>query len=428
MGQNPSKNLDNKVMKKIFLLFFCFITSIFSIHWLADRFSDTSDQELPATIIFKNQSTGWIGIYTRKDTVFKTTDGGLNWIGYSTGDTNGVTSLNFINLNTGWAVGKRGVIKKTSNGGLNWTVQNAGTTQTLNQVFFADSLNGMIVGGYEISRIILKTTNGGSNWFNVNSGGTTRLFSIYMLNTQNIYAVGDSGTIIYSSNAGSSWVNQVSNVNSILRKIKFKSGSYSQGYIVGKNGVVLTSSNGGSSWINRSFNTNNFYSLEVTSIDTAYISGQYGRIYKTTNTGMNWIQQLTPLDTTSVIKDINFVNSQFGWALNFHGPTIYTTNAGNPIGVHPISNEIPSGYLLEQNYPNPFNPSTKIQFSILKHSITKLTIYDVTGRVLAILVNEELIPGKYEVGWDASHRASGVYYYTLESEGFTETKKMVVLK
>jgi len=415
-------------MKKIFLLFFCFITTIFSIHWLTDRFSDTSDLEFVGTIQFKNVSTGWIGIYTRKDTVFKTTDGGLNWIGYSTGDTNGVTSLSFINLNTGWAVGKRGVIKKTSNGGLNWTIQNAGTTQTLNQVFFADSLNGMIVGGYEISRIILKTTNGGSNWFNVNSGGTTRLYSIYMLNSQNIYAVGDSGTIIFSSNAGSSWVNQVSNVNSILRKIKFKSGSNSQGYIVGKNGVVLTSSNGGTNWINRSFNSNNYYSLELTSVDTALISGQFGRIYKTTNFGVNWIQQLTPLDTTSLIKDLNFVNSQFGWALNFHGPTIYTTNGGNPIGILTITNEIPSGYSLEQNYPNPFNPNTKIRFDVSKTSFTKLTIYDVTGRVMAILVNELLNPGKYEVDWDVSHRASGIYYYKLEAEGFTETKKMVLLK
>lgn len=122
-------------MKKFFLIIFSFITLITSIHWLSDRFSETSDQELPASVIFKNTSTGWIGIYTRRDTIYKTTDVGLNWIGHSTGDTNDVTSLSFINLNTGWAVGKRGVIKKTSNGGLNWTIQNAGMTQTLNQVF-----------------------------------------------------------------------------------------------------------------------------------------------------------------------------------------------------------------------------------------------------------------------------------------------------
>jgi len=83
---------------------------------------------------------------------------------------------------------------------------------------------------------------------------------------------------------------------------------------------------------------------------------------------------------------------------------------------------------LSQNYPNPFNPNTKIQFSIPKSSFTKLTVYDVTGRLMVILVNEELKRGKYEVAWDASHKASGVYYYKLEADGFSETKKMVLLK
>lgn len=121
-------------------------------------------------------------------------------------------------------------------------------------------------------------------------------------------------------------------------------------------------------------------------------------------------------------------NSQIGWALNLNGPTIYTTNGGNPIGIHTITNEIPTGYFLEQNYPNPFNPSTKIQFSIPNSAFTKLTIYDVTGRIMAILVNEELRPGKYEVDWDASHRASGRVYYKLETETFAETKRMVLIK
>lgn len=286
----------------------------------------------------------------------------------------------------------------------------------------------MIVGGYETYRIILKTTNGGSNWFSLNSGGTTRLYSVFMMNSQNIYAVGDSGTIIYSSNGGASWVNQFSNVNTIFRKIIFKTGSYTQGFIAGKNGVILTSSNDGANWINRSFNTNNFYSLEATSVDTAYISGQFEIIYKTTNSGLNWFQQLTPLDTSSVIKDINFVNSQYGWALNFHGPTVYTTNGGNPVGILPISNDIPSDFSIKQNYPNPFNTYTKIQFNIPKSLFTKLKIFDITGRLLAILVNEELKPGTYEVEWDDSHRASGVYYYKIDAESYTETKKMVLLK
>ncbi|MBZ0204191.1 MAG: T9SS type A sorting domain-containing protein [Ignavibacteria bacterium] len=98
------------------------------------------------------------------------------------------------------------------------------------------------------------------------------------------------------------------------------------------------------------------------------------------------------------------------------------------LGVNQVSSKTPESFSLFQNYPNPFNPNTRIRFSVPKSSFTKLTIYDITGRVMAILVNEELKPGVYEVDWDASHRASGVYYYKLETQNFTETQKMVLIK
>jgi len=98
------------------------------------------------------------------------------------------------------------------------------------------------------------------------------------------------------------------------------------------------------------------------------------------------------------------------------------------IGINPISNEIPDKIELFQNYPNPFNPTTKISFAISKPNIVKLTIYDVTGRAMAVLVNEEVKSGVYEVDWDASNIASGIYYYKLETENYNETKKMLLLK
>lgn len=102
-----------------------------------------------------------------------------------------------------------------------------------------------------------------------------------------------------------------------------------------------------------------------------------------------------------------------------------------PIGIQPISTEIPQRFELFQNYPNPFNPVTKIRFQIpvgngRDRSVMK--IYDAIGREISILVNEELKPGTYEVSWDASNYSSGVYFYTLSSHNFTQTRKMVVLK
>jgi hypothetical protein len=112
------------------------------------------------------------------------------------------------------------------------------------------------------------------------------------------------------------------------------------------------------------------------------------------------------------------------------------------IGIEPISSKIPERFALYQNYPNPFNPVTKIKFAIpltpqsplkggirgVKGGFVTMKVYDILGREVAVLVNEQLKPGNYEVEWDASAYSSGLYLYRLESEDYTETKKMLLLK
>lgn len=97
-------------------------------------------------------------------------------------------------------------------------------------------------------------------------------------------------------------------------------------------------------------------------------------------------------------------------------------------GTSVISGLIPVKFSLSQNYPNPFNPTTKIKFDVPKPSFTKLIIYDMLGREVTTLVNEELKPGTYETDWDASYYSSGVYFYKIISGDFVETKKMVLMR
>lgn len=98
------------------------------------------------------------------------------------------------------------------------------------------------------------------------------------------------------------------------------------------------------------------------------------------------------------------------------------------IGVNRISSEVPLQFSLKQNYPNPFNPVTKIKFDVAKMTRTKISVYDVTGRELKVLVNDLLQPGTYETTWDASGLSSGVYFYRLTADDFKETKKMALIK
>ncbi len=92
------------------------------------------------------------------------------------------------------------------------------------------------------------------------------------------------------------------------------------------------------------------------------------------------------------------------------------------------SNTIPEKYFLSQNYPNPFNPTTKIRFQVPVNSFVTLVVYDVLGKNVQSLVNEHLQQGNYDFNWNAENFPSGIYYYKLTSESFSETKKMILLK
>ena len=96
-------------------------------------------------------------------------------------------------------------------------------------------------------------------------------------------------------------------------------------------------------------------------------------------------------------------------------------------GMH-NSEEIPDGYVLGQNYPNPFNPVTIIKYSIPRSSHISLKVFDVLGNEIATIVNGMKQAGNYAVSFNGKSLASGVYVYQLKADGFTGTKKFVLLK
>jgi len=92
------------------------------------------------------------------------------------------------------------------------------------------------------------------------------------------------------------------------------------------------------------------------------------------------------------------------------------------------NNKIPDEYLLNQNYPNPFNPTTRIDFSLKENGIISLKVYDLLGRDVATLLNEQKPAGTYSVEFNATNLPSGIYFYTLTSGKFMATKKLILLK
>jgi hypothetical protein len=118
-----------------------------------------------------------------------------------------------------------------------------------------------------------------------------------------------------------------------------------------------------------------------------------------------------------------FVNGPWGgWS------AVYWFTAGNVLAINSNGNEIPKEFSLKQNYPNPFNPVTNISFDIPKAGNVKLYVSDILGKEVAVLINKTMDAGKYNVDWNAEKFSSGIYFYRLEAEGFTMTKKMILMK
>jgi hypothetical protein len=111
-----------------------------------------------------------------------------------------------------------------------------------------------------------------------------------------------------------------------------------------------------------------------------------------------------------------------------HLPILASFRFESTIGIKPVSNEVPGEFRLEQNYPNPFNPSTNLEFRIMEPGFVRLSVYDVLGREVSIIVNQNLKQGIYKASFNAGNLPSGVYLYRLTAGNFTETRKMILVK
>jgi len=155
--------------------------------------------------------------------------------------------------------------------------------------------------------------------------------------------------------------------------------------------------------------------VEICYQNTSWTSSS--TVTSTAAAGMTWGQTQDPLDGCSLTAGSTVANRPNAC---FKINTL--------VGVNPIGNTLPTVYSLSQNYPNPFNPVTKINFALPKQGFVTLKIFDVLGREVRTLVNEVKSAGQFSVDFNASEFASGVYFYRLESNGFSDIKRMMLIK
>jgi len=366
--------------------------------------------------------------------------------------------------NSTWICGAGGVILYTSNGGANWTVQNSGTTADLHAIVFMEIAGNPVFACGE-NGTMLYTTNNGSDWIsiNMNTSNTLRDISDF-----NFIAVGDSGVIFRSTNSGLNWQSVPSPVTADLYAVSGTFGYYAVGragtiikginpgqlwtelnsgitndlfgvplfgrvdIAVGDNGLILGSSNFGTSWYSQnSFTNSSLKSIEYSANNTSRIicAGDNGVVLKSTDYGTTWGSQIS--GTSEDLNSIFFyLGDSRGFACGDNGTILRTTDGGGVFtDITNSSTEKITDFTLSQNFPNPFNPKTIIKYHIPVSGFVSLKIYDALGNEVTALVNEKQSSGSYDAAFDGNGLSSGIYYYSLYSDGILkDTKRMLLLK
>lgn len=409
------------------------------------------------------------------------------WPRVTSPTTKGLNKCFFTDVLNGWAAGDSGTIIHTSNGGISWYIQDSSSLYNIKDLFFVNNRLGWALANDQLSikTYLIKTTNGGNNWNRSIFFDSSKAFlSIYFIDSLNGFIGGWNVSMYKTTNSGLTWSKPVVDTGNFspygIYKFTFYNSS-AVGFACGGNldvgGIVCKTTNSGLNWncgvispvplldlkylsANKIVSVGGEYDLStglVRSFDagTTWIIDTTFRYFGTATSlayrtlaevwipsGPNWLvsydsasigswKEIPSPYLQTILNCALFVDSLHGWAVGNAG-NIYKFDT-SLIGISPISRNLPLEFRLYQNYPNPFNPETTIKFDIpfvnANQNVTiRIVVYDLLGREVAALLNQELKPGSYNIKWDGTGYASGIYFYKLEAGTFTETKKMVLLK
>jgi photosystem II stability/assembly factor-like uncharacterized protein len=372
-------------------------------------------------------------IYTRTGNgIFKLADDKKSWIKDS------ALAGSFTISNIGNFFISDGEIHKSTDNGNTWTTvytqlsNNGRTTELIKlsngYILSAGIFAGWIHLGYSA---ILRSTDEGDIWNTVYTKGVKDRSDHFSLNTiavtpnDIILAGGGFNGVIRSTDFGSSWALSMNglpeNIDCIVIRVK------EDGLVfLGSGSGMFTSSDEGLSWdtINNGLSSLNIRSIAINSRGEIFI-GTAGGVFESTDNGNTWSllnNGLTDVSVRSLLcdsLDYLYAATDAGGVFRSKEPTT---------SVHEVENTR-SRFLLDQNYPNPFNPTTTINYQIPQTGFVTLKVYDILGIEVANLVYEEKPAGSYEVEFSASGSlASGIYFYRLQAGGYSEAKKMILVK
>lgn len=380
--------------------------------------------------------------------IFRTTNGGLNWVSIPTsGITHEIYCLWLIspdNCMVGeGVVSGNARIFRTTDAGLNWSV----TAQTnpnqgyFNGICFPRINAATLMFGIAVAERIYKTSDYGATWQMIQSGvnGVSNAQNSLMIIDRNFFGFGmnnGAARIRLTQDNGNSWVNlSVGIIGSNTCAIAYKEDKLF--------GVAATSTSlpyisrttdGGTTWNAVNVGPGPVGDCKIKWIlgsNVVYLMGNNGKISRSLDNGLTWdtmrtagVTGLTHFDFIKATENVIY-----GYAVSSDGRVIKLADSVIILtGANKNNNSLPHNYSLSQNYPNPFNPTTVINYQLPHSNNVKLSVFDVLGREVAVLVNEKQEAGNHEVTFDGINYSSGIYFYKISAGSFTETKKMILTK
>lgn len=332
--------------------------------------------------------------------------------------------------------------------------QNNGMMRSVNNgAGWSNAITGLTGGGAWVAPIVahpdsagvfytartqvFKTTNIGATWTPISSGtsGATITQMAISKSSPNIMFVTIGASVYKSTDGGYNFVTSGTGVpNKTITSINIHLDSPKVAVLTqsgfGGNKIHKTT-DGGASWFSIYGNLPDspindgliYYPGHSTNVILA--ANDVG-VFMTSNNGANWTELADGLPNT-VAMHLDYNQAAGKLRIGTHGRGVYELN-GQLIGITNYNTNVPDNFYLKQNFPNPFNPQTRISFGIVKAGFVNLKVYDALGREVANLVNENLKPGSYEVTFRGDNLSSGMYFYKLSANDFSETKKMLMVK
>jgi len=303
-----------------------FFTSNGGNNWVEQATVSSSDI---TRLCFLNSNTGYASCWDGK--ILKTTDKGTNWTLLYSETGKIFYSVYFLDYSTGFITGYNGLLYRTSNGGINW--QNLSSSSTYGNyvmdVKFIDLNTGWLATGNSgSSKDIFKTTNGGLNWIkqNVYLKNDETLTRLCVTDADNIYCIGDAGTILKTTNMGNNWYYQTKGFFNWLNNIYFinENTGWATGAILQT--TVYKSTDGGTMWDSLSGFNSQPTKLLFFNSSTGICVCNGGQIWRSSDGGFKWSGMVNPANAG--ITDMSFINANTGWMCTGAGPLIKTTNNG----------------------------------------------------------------------------------------------------